>query len=235
MEPKLMLQPRLRAIADLVPTGSKLADIGTDHGYIPAVLLLEDKVTSAIASDIGAEPLAHARRTAEIYGVAERMELRLCDGLCDFAPGEADCVVIAGMGGDNIAAILEAAPWTKSGCTLLLQPMSKAEVLRRWLSENGYCVTAEQLVADKGVLYPILTVRGGQMPPATDAQAWGGFLLQGDGLYGRYLDDRLLRLHRAAAGLEKARDEAAQSKRANLLAVISELEAWKGEWHTCQK
>lgn len=235
MEPKLTLQPRLRAIADLVPAGSKLADIGTDHGYIPAMLLLEERVVSAIASDIGAEPLAHARRTAQQYGVLERMELRLCDGLCDFAPEEADCVVIAGMGGDNIAAILGAAPWTKNGCTLLLQPMSKAEVLRRWLSENGYCVTAEQLVADKGVLYPILTVRGGQMPPATDAQAWGGFLLQGDGLYGHYLDDRLLRLHRAAAGLEKARDEAAQEKRANLLAVIRELEVWKGEWQNCQK
>lgn len=235
MEQKLTLQPRLRAIADLVPQGSRLADVGTDHGYIPAVLLLEGRVGSAIASDIGAEPLEHARRTARQYGLEQRMELRLCDGLRGISPEEADCVVIAGMGGDSISAILEAAPWTKSGCTLLLQPMSKAEVLRRWLSENGYCAAAEQLVADKGVIYPILTVRGGHMPPATDAQAWGGFLLGGDPLLGLYLDDRLLRLHRAAAGLARARDEGARAKRAGLLALMGELEAMKGEWQRCQK
>lgn len=235
MEQKLTLQPRLRAIADLVPAGSRLADVGTDHGYIPAVLLLEGCVERAIASDIGAEPLEHARRTARQYGLTERMELRLCDGLRGISPEEADCVVIAGMGGDSISAILEAAPWTKNGCTLLLQPMSKAEVLRRWLSENDYCVAAEQLAADKGVIYPILTVRGGTMPPATDAQAWGGFLLGGDPLLGLYLDDRLLRLHRAAAGLARARDEGAAAKRASLLALMGELEAMKGEWQQCQK
>ena len=230
LESKLSLQPRLRAIADLVPVGSRLADVGTDHGYIPVMLLLEEKIHRAIASDIGAEPLAHARRTAELYGVTENVDLRLCDGLRDIAADEVDCVVIAGMGGDNIASILEAAPWTREGCILLLQPMSKAEVLRKWLSENGYAVTAEQLVADKGVIYPILTVAGGRMEPATEAQAWGGFLLREDRLWGRYLDDRLLRLRRAAAGLSKARDPGMNEKRESLLAVIAELEAWRGEW-----
>ena len=225
----LMLQPRLHAISSLVPDGAKLVDVGTDHGFIPVRLLLDDRIRTAIASDIGAAPLDHARRTAEQFGVTERMDFRLCDGLCGISEDEVDTVVIAGMGGDNIAAILSAAPWTRNGTLLLLQPMSKAEVLRKYLPENGYRVIAEQLVADKGVIYPILTVRGGEMPPASDPQTWGGFLLQSDPLRNRYLDEQILRLRRAASGLGKAKDDSAHERRENLLSVIAALEQQRGE------
>ena len=146
------------------------------------------------------------------------------------SPGEADVIVIAGMGGDAITEILAAAPWSRAGPLLLLQPMSKAEVLRAWLPLHGFQVSAEELVQDKGVLYPILSVRGGAMSPASDAQAWGGFLLERDPLWGLYLTDRLLRLRRAAAGLERARDPAMADKRKKLLDVIARLEEWKGAW-----
>ena len=225
----LALQPRLQMISSLVPDGAKLVDVGTDHGFIPVKLLLEDRISSAIASDIGAAPLDHARKTADKYDVTDRMDFRLCDGLGAIKEEEADTIVIAGMGGDNIASILVNAPWTKDGALLLLQPMSKAEVLRRFLPENGYTVLEERLVADKGVIYPILTVRGGEMPPATDAQAWGGFLLQDDPLQIRYLEERILRLRRAAVGLEKAKDHTLQQRREEFLAVIAELENQKGE------
>jgi len=225
----LTLQPRLHAISSLVPDGAKLVDVGTDHGFIPVRLLLDDRIRTAIASDIGAAPLDHARRTAEQFGVTERMDFRLCDGLCGISEDEVDTVVIAGMGGDNIAAILSAAPWTRNGTLLLLQPMSKAEVLRRYLPENGYRVIAEQLVADKGVIYPILTVRGGEMPPASDPQTWGGFLLQSDPLRNRYLDEQILRLRRAASGLGKAKDDSAHERREMLLSVIVALEQQRGE------
>ena len=136
----------------------------------------------------------------------------------------------AGMGGDAITDILSAAPWSRAGPLLLLQPMSKAEVLRAWLPLNGYEVFREELVQDKGVLYPILSVRGGGMPPASDAQAWGGFLLDEDPLWGAYIADRLLRLRRAASGLEKARDPALAEKRRRMLNIIDQLEEKKGEW-----
>lgn len=225
----LALQPRLHAIADLVPDGARLADIGTDHGFIPVSLLLEDRIQCAIASDIGAAPLDHARRTAEKYDVTSRLDFRLCDGLSAIGSDEADTIVIAGMGGDNIASILADAPWTKEGALLLLQPMSKAEVLRRFLPKNGYEVIAEQLVADKGVIYPILSVRGGNMPATTEAQAYGGFLLKNDPLQRRHLDERILSLRRAAAGLEKAKDPDAAQKRERLLEIIVELEKQRGE------
>lgn len=231
MPEKLELGPRLRAIADLVPPDCRcLADIGTDHGYVPAALLLAGRVGRAVAADVGALPLDHARRTAARCGVEDRMDLRLGDGLSVLSPGEADVIVIAGMGGDTITEILDAAPWSRDGPLLLLQSMSRTDVLRRWLPANGYAVCREKLVQDKGVLYPILAVRGGETPPATEAQAQGGFLLEGDPLWGLYLADRLLRLRRAAAGLARARDPALGEKRAQLLAVIGELERRKEEW-----
>ena len=229
MKNSLALQPRLHAIASLVPDGARLVDVGTDHGFIPVSLLLNDRVRSAIASDIGAAPLDHARRTAQQFDMTERMEFRLCDGLNGIGEDEVDTIVIAGMGGDNISSILDAAPWTKNGALLLLQPMSKAEVLRRYLPENGYQVVAEQLVADKGVIYPILSVRGGEMPAATNAQAYGGFLLGGDPLQRLHLDERILSLRRAAAGLEKAKNPESSKKRETLLSIITELERQRGE------
>ena len=229
MAEKPDMGPRLRAIAALVPEGCAcLADIGTDHGYIPVSLLLEGRVRRAVAADIGAMPLDRARVTAERYGAAEGLEFRLGDGLSVLRPGEAEAIVIAGMGGDAITEILAAAPWSRAGPLLLLQPMSKAEVLRAFLPGNGYAVLHEELVQDRGVLYPVLAVRGGEMPPASDAQAWGGFRLEGDPLRERYLEDRILRLRRAAAGLARARDPAAAGKRERLLAVVKELEKWKG-------
>ena len=228
----LALQPRLRAIANLVPDGARLVDVGTDHGFIPVDLLLSKRIHFAIASDIGAAPLDHARRTAEQYDVMEGIEFRLCDGLNGISADEIDCIVIAGMGGDNIAAILDAAPWTKDQKSLILQPMSKAEVLRRWLSANGYQVIAERLVADKGVIYPILSVHGGEMHVTDESQFWGGFLLDDDPLQERYLAERILRLRRAAAGLEKARDPAMQQRRSELCSIIAALEQRKGGVHS---
>ena len=227
MKQELLLQPRLQAIARLVPQGSRLADVGTDHGYIPVWLLLEGRISSAIASDIGAEPLAHARRTAEQCAVTSGIDFRLCDGLSAVAPEEVDTIVIAGMGGDTIAAILELAPWTKRGKTLLLQPMTKAEVLRRWLPEHGYRVTAEQLAADKGVLYPILTAEGGKMQPISQAQAEGGILLQDDPLWGIYLDKRILRLRRAALGMQRGADARLTERIREMEETVRQLVRWR--------
>jgi tRNA (adenine22-N1)-methyltransferase len=202
MEQKqLKLQPRLQKIADLVPSGAHLADVGTDHGYLPVWLLQNKKINSAIASDIRPMPLAHARKTAAAFG-GDTIEFRLCDGLNGIAADEVDTIVIAGMGGEMIADILTAAPWTlTSNCTLLLQPMSKPEFLRRWLPENGYCFRKECLVWDKDVLYPIFQVSGGTCPPLTAAEQYGGVLLSEDPLYSDYLDRQILRLERAASGL----------------------------------
>ena len=226
-------KPRLRAIAALVPEDCQcLADIGTDHGYLPAALLRAGRCRRAIAADIGAAPLERARQTARLYGLEDRMELRLGGGLSVLAPGEAEVIVIAGMGGDNITDILSAAPWCREGILLLLQPMSRAEVLRQWLWEQNFHVRSERLVQDKGVLYPIVEIRGGvrDRVPYTEADAWGGMGLERDPLWGRYLETAILRLQRAAAGLERARDPALAERRERFLRISAELEKRKGAW-----
>ncbi|MCR5826740.1 MAG: class I SAM-dependent methyltransferase [Oscillospiraceae bacterium] len=202
-ERELRLQPRLQCIADCVPGGARLADVGTDHGYLPVYLLRQGRIRSAIASDINAAPLAHARRTAAAYGVT--LDLRLCAGLDGIGADEADTVVIAGMGGETIVTILQNAAWDWQGVTLLLQPMTKAELLRRWLVGHGLRITAERLVRDKGTIYAVLRVEQGQSAPLTRAEAWCGAGLGQDPLYGDYARDRADKLTRAAAGLRQAK------------------------------
>ena len=220
---QLALQPRLCRLAQLVPDSCRLTDVGTDHGYLPVALLQQGRILSAIASDIGAEPLEHARRTAQQYGV-KGIDFRLCSGLSAIAPEETDVIVIAGMGGETIIAILSAAPWTRNGHMLLLQPMTKAADLRHWLAGNGYTFTAECLVEDKGRLYPILIVTGGTHRPLTEAEALCGVLLADDPLYDACLSEHAAKLRRSAEGLRRSSNPDAAAQAAHMDALAEELE-----------
>lgn len=224
MEKRLQLQPRLQLLADMVPEGCRLADIGTDHGYLPVWLLQRGCISGAIASDIGAEPLAHARRTAEAYGVSG-IDFRLCSGLLDIAPEEADTVVIAGMGGETIISILQAAPWTRDGAhLLLLQPMTKGTELRRWLAVNGYTFTGERLVRDKNYLYPVFRITGGSSPALTELQALTGVMLDSDPLYEEYLAQHEQKLRRAAEGLRRSGREDALCRAEEAERLVRQIE-----------
>jgi len=221
---QLALQPRLHLLARLVPEGCRLTDVGTDHGYLPVALLQQGRITAAIASDIGAEPLEHARRTAMQYGV-DGMDFRLCAGLSGVAPEETDVIVIAGMGGETIISILQDAPWTADGQhRLLLQPMTKAAALRRWLADNGYTFTDEHLVEDKGRIYPILCVKGGVFRPLTEAEALCGVLLADDPLYAAYLTEHIIKLRRSAEGLRRSSDPGGGRLAAQAESLAAELE-----------
>ena len=221
---QLALQPRLHLLARLVPEGCRLTDVGTDHGYLPVALLQQGRITAAIASDIGAEPLEHARRTAMQYGV-DGMDFRLCAGLSGVAPEETDVIVIAGMGGETIISILQDAPWTADGQhRLLLQPMTKAAALRRWLADNGYTFTDEHLVEDKGRIYPILCVEGGVFRPLTEAEALCGVLLADDPLYAAYLTEHITKLRRSAEGLRRSSDPGGGRLAVQAESLAAELE-----------
>ena len=108
-----ILDSRLSLAGSFVRDGAVVADIGTDHAYLPVWLLLEGKITRAIAADLREGPLARAKLTAKEYDCNKNIAFRLCDGLSGITPEEADTIVIAGMGGETIAAILEQAAWTK--------------------------------------------------------------------------------------------------------------------------
>ena len=142
----LELPPRLRLIAGWVPEGAYLADVGTDHGYLPTWLRLQGKIQGAVASDLRPGPLERAKVAGSLYGT-DNIEYRLCNGLAGIRPSEVDTVTIAGMGGETILSILKAAPWTADGQhTLLLQPQSHEEMVRQYLAENGFAITREALV-----------------------------------------------------------------------------------------
>ena len=230
MEKKeLTLQPRLALLARLVSVGASLADVGTDHGYLPVYLLQKGAITHAIASDINALPLEHARRTAYEYGVTQGIDFRLCAGLDAVAPQEVDTVVIAGMGGETIIEILKNAPWTRNK-TLLLQPMTKPELLRIYLTENGYTITREHLVRDKDTLYAVLIATGGESAPLTAAQAYCGAASVHDPLYGDYATERITKLTRAAAGLRGSKRADREVRVAELEAIIEELKQSREAW-----
>ena len=229
MTRELSLQPRLALLASLVPQGAVLADVGTDHGYIPVCLRQRGVIDRAIASDIGREPLEHARRTAEEYGVGG-IDLRLCAGLDAIAPEECDTIVIAGMGGENIAQILAGAPWTADGRhTLLLQPQSRAEALRRFLAEHGYAIAREALVRDRGFLYPVIEAGAGEMH-LTLGRQWAGADLLYDPLGDRYIIEKIIQLQAAAAGSNRASAPEARERGDYARAVITELLQMREEW-----
>ena len=224
----LELTPRLRRLADWVPPGARLADIGTDHGYLPVWLRLHGRVASAIACDLREGPLARARETGRTWG-ADGIDYRLGNGLAVVSPEEADAVVIAGMGGENIAAILARAPWTAGlEHTLLLQPQTRAEVLRAFLAENGYAIRREALVEDRGVLYPVMEAGGGKMS-LTLGQLHGGAALLHDPLGERYIIQKIIRLQTAVAGINRSGKglEKADRLREIITALLSMREEWR--------
>lgn len=202
------LTPRLQAIADQIAPGARLADIGTDHAHLPIWLIEQGRAASAVASDIREGPLARAQENAERHGCLDRIALRLGAGLDKVRPDECDTVSIAGMGGETIADILAAAPWTAAGeHLLLLQPMTMVAELRRWLWANGYAIERECLTREEHRRYVVLTVHGGaeRRDVPLGACCVSPALLQADGA-ADYLDYLLRREARALAGLKQARD-----------------------------
>lgn len=221
------LSPRLRAIAEQVPAGAKFADIGTDHGYLPVWLLMSGVAASAVAADLREGPLERAKQTAARYCVAEGLRFRLCDGLSGIAPEEVDVAAIAGMGGDTIAAILSAAPWTRSK-TLLLQPMTAQPELRLWLQTHGYAIRGERVAREGRRLYSIWTVTGGEMPPFSPGELWAG-KQSADPLRGAYLDYVAAKADKALRG-RLAAQQRDETEIARLRAVTDDLKKMKEAW-----
>ncbi len=153
------LSPRLQVCAGLVFHGSRVADIGCDHGYLGLHLLQSGRASYVYAADINEGPLQSAIRNAEKYGYSDKMSFYLSNGLRN-VPRDFDQLICAGMGADTIISILEAAPWLKEEkrYSLILQCQSKTPSLRRYLSENGWRIGQEYVVRDGKFLYTVMDV-----------------------------------------------------------------------------
>lgn len=194
------LSPRLQAVANAVPFGARLIDVGTDHGKLPVWLAQSGKITHAWASDVRPGPLQSAQNLVAETELESCIELRLTDGLKGFSPEDGDTVTIAGMGGETMVSILSAAPWTKENILLVLEPQSKQHLLRKWLLQSGYTILSEALVQDAGRIYPIMTVRGGQDLLHTEAELHTGRYeaISPDPLFSMYLESVIARISAAA-------------------------------------
>lgn len=201
------MNKRLQCIEAMVSPGRGLIDVGTDHGYLPVSLARNGYPGALFASDIGEGPMESARRSALAAGVSERISFQLCDGLALCDPESVDTIVIAGMGGDTICGILDRAEWCMDPrYTLILQPMTRAEVLRYWLTNNGFAITEEHLVEEGGELYAVFAARFGEVQPLSDAELYTGSfeLLKRDPLWPCFLKKQLLRFQKLLPGLRQS-------------------------------
>ena len=146
---RMTLSPRLAATASLVSGGGNIVDVGTDHAYLPAHLILTKKIPFAIACDLRKSPLDNARDTVIKYKLQNKIELRLSDGLKEIKPDEVEEIVFAGMGGTLIAEKLKECSWIKNEkYHFIFQPQSKAEDLREFLYSNGFQINKELAVSE---------------------------------------------------------------------------------------
>ena len=155
---KIKLDERLSAVASLVRNGKRVADIGTDHGYLVAYLVENGVCPGGIAADLRKGPLENAKQTVIQQGLSNEIELILSDGLQNIPENVCDDIVIAGMGGNLIAEILEKAPWVKNEkINIVAQPMTHAEVLRQWFIDNGFSISEEKTATDGKRYYCIIS------------------------------------------------------------------------------
>lgn len=153
------ISDRLKTAASLIREGAVLADVGADHGYVPIYLLEQKKIKSAIAMDINKGPLERAREHIHLYGMDAYIQTRLSDGVAALEKGEADSILVAGMGGGLVMHILEEGKdICQAAGELILQPQSELCSVREYLAENGYVTEAERMVFEDGKYYPMMRV-----------------------------------------------------------------------------
>jgi tRNA (adenine22-N1)-methyltransferase len=150
---------RIDAIKSLVPTGTRLLDIGTDHAGLPISLLKEGKIISAVASDVNILPLKRAEQEINKNGFADKIKTILSNGFENIDITLYNSVAICGMGGHLIAEIIEKGKEKSRFCTLILQPMSYPEALRKYLFDNGFEITDEVFVTEKNKTYVIISTK----------------------------------------------------------------------------
>ena len=224
----LRMDQRLSAVFGMIRPGRGVIDVGTDHGYLPVKLACECYPGYIFASDLREGPLAAARRSAAQAGVSDRIQFLLSDGLDACPPDAVDTIVIAGMGGDTICGILDRAEWCMDPAyRLILQPMSKAEVLRYWLCNNGFFIEEERLVEDCDTIYQIFAaVFTNQNEALSDAELWLGKRGMAEPeLYQKLVQYEIRRIERRIIGISTSTSEDLQRQLAALQHRLLELQA----------
>lgn len=226
------LSVRLETVAGFVPLGSKLADIGSDHAYLPCYLAKKGVITFAVAGEVVSGPFESARRKVHAENLTEMISVRLGDGLDVLEPGDVDCITIAGMGGALITSILESGKG-KLGTIkrLILQPNISSVTIRKWLLENNWELIAEEIIEEEGKIYEILVAEQGNPlkpygPELETELLVGPFLRKKKGnVFVKKWKMEVENWHKIIAQLEKASaSEETMQKKQELLQMINWVE-----------
>ena len=203
------LSKRLKAVAELVTPGMRLADVGTDHGYIPIYLTEAGVIPSAIAMDINKGPLERSKEHIREHGLEGKIQTRLSDGLKNLQMNEADCMIAAGMGGGLVIRILSEERDTAGSLKeLILQPQSEIDSVRKYLTEEGYRIVAEDMVYEDGKYYPMMKAvpcmaGAGEIPYSEEELEFGRVLLQqAHPVLGQFLEREMEIQNRILSALE---------------------------------
>ncbi len=220
----IKLSPRMMMAAQLVRPGRCVCDIGTDHAYLPAYLVLNGISPSALACDIGKGPLENARKSVEAYGIADKIELRLSDGLDEICEDEAQEFVFCGMGGTLMAELIGRCSWLKnSDKHIVVQPMSHIDDIRRYFIENGFEIENECVCVDSGHIYAAASAYyTGERKDYPPGYVYYGKLAENaDSLSLLYIEKQLLRLIKHSKGIENNPD--LREEYIQLQAIISDI------------
>ncbi|MGO0076828.1 tRNA (adenine(22)-N(1))-methyltransferase [Streptococcus suis] len=178
METKL--SRRLEAVASYVPQGARLADVGSDHAYLPLFLMEQGRIDFAVAGEVVQGPYQSARQNVEQAGQSDKISVRMANGLAAVElADQVSTVTIAGMGGRLIAEILEAGK-DKLGSVerLVLQPNNREDDVRRWLVAHDFQLVAEEILEENDKIYEILVAEKGNVALTADQLRFGPYLLQ---------------------------------------------------------
>ncbi|MCH5198483.1 MAG: SAM-dependent methyltransferase [Oscillospiraceae bacterium] len=221
----ITLSSRLLAAAGLIKGGGRAADIGTDHAYLPVYLISSGKIKEALACDIGEGPLNNAKKTVLQFSLEDKIELRLSNGLKSISPDEADEIIICGMGGELITQILSDCEWIKnSRYNFVLQPMTHAEDVRRFLCENGFVIEKEICVSEGKRVYLTLNAVWKNIENSFEEGYYyfGSLLNSSDPAAKMYAEKQYLRILKRADALKNAgRDKQEEEKLRSVLNYFS--------------
>ena len=237
----IKISKRLKALANLVTEGFVLADVGTDHGYLPQT----GKIQRAFAMDIKKGPLLRAREHVEAFGLGDYITLRLSDGVSALSKDEADSVLIAGMGGGVMLHILEDGQEVIAMAKeLILQPQSEIERVREYLYRKGYAIDREDMVFEEGKYYPMMHI---VLSGATEKQfsyseeewqiiyRYGEYLLEEKNQTLRqYLFERMEQYEKILENLNKQQKKAAEKRKEEIITELHYVKkALKDVWEVC--
>ena len=227
-----MLTKRLETIKNLVNNSKITVDVGTDHGYVPISLITEKRALKVIACDINKGPLNNARANIQKAGLFKKIELRLGWGLVPCETGEADTVIIAGMGGILIKDILEESYIkAQSAEKLILQPMNSQDVLREYLINNNFSIKNEHLAIEGEKIYNIIEVVAKKETKDYLKESFLNFgnpqNFEKNEQFKIYTEKNIKRIERVLTNLKKAKnyDENEVEKLKNILAELEEYYA----------